>query len=109
MAAELDIGDVRVEFIADYVLKTLRIKGDKWTKMYVNEDNKNMCLEFFDKPDAPILVLALNASGALGVSTEWPAQFKQKAVRLLVIFLRLSKCKMYNVVVVSTAASCNMQ
>ena len=81
-AAELEIGDVRVEFIAEYVLNALRIKGDKWTKMYVIEDNKNICLEFFDKPDAQILVIALNASGFLAVSTEWPAQFKQKAVSI---------------------------
>jgi len=83
MAAELEIGDVRVEFVADFVLKALKIKADKWTKMYVIEDNKIMCLEFFDKPDAQILVIALNASGFLGVSTEWPTQFKQKAVSII--------------------------
>jgi len=80
MAAELDIGDARVEFIADYVLKTLRIKGDKWTKMYVIEENKALCIDFFDKPDSPTLVIALNPAGGLAVSNEWPAQFKQKAV-----------------------------
>jgi len=83
MAAELDIGDSRVEFMADYVLKALRIKGDKWTKMYTVEDNKQLCLEFCDKPDAPTLVIALNQAGGLAVTTEWPTQFKQKAVSML--------------------------
>ena len=83
MAAELEIGDVRVEFIADYVLKTLRIKGDKWTKMYVIEDNKQLCVDFFDKADSQTLVIAINPAGGLAVTTEWPAQFKQKAVSLI--------------------------
>jgi len=83
MAAELEIGDVRVEFVADYVLKTLRIKGDKWTKMYATEDNKQLCLDFFDKAESHVLVIALNAAGGLAVSNEWPAQFKHKAVSLI--------------------------
>jgi len=83
MAAELEIGDVRVEFVAEYVLKTLRIKGDKWTKMYVIDDNKQLCLDFFDKPDSQTLVIAITAAGGLTVMNEWPAQFKQKAVSLV--------------------------
>ena len=81
----MEIGDLRVEFVAEYVLKTLRIKGDKWTKMYVIEDNKQMCLDFFDKPDSQTLVIALNVAGGLAVTTEWPAQFKQKAVSLVLL------------------------
>jgi len=91
MAADLDIGDVRVEFIAAYVLKTLRIKGDKWTKMYVIEENKQLCLEFFDKPDAQTLVIAMNLAGGLGVSNEWPTQFKQKAVSRIQLLELFSK------------------
>jgi len=80
MAADLEIGDARVEFIAEYVLRTLRIKGDKWTKMYVIEDNKQLCVDFFDKPDSQVLVVAMNPAGGLAVTSEWPAQFKLKAV-----------------------------
>jgi len=83
MAAELEIDDDRVVFLADYVIKALRIKADKWTKMYSSEENKILCIDFFDKPDAQTLVIALNAAGGLAVSTEWPAQFKQKAVSLI--------------------------
>ena len=79
----MDIGDVRVEFVADYVLKTLRMKPDKWTKMYSNEENKQLCVDFFDKAEPQTLVLAINAAGGLAVANEWPAQFKQKAVSLL--------------------------
>jgi hypothetical protein len=80
LAADLEIGDARIEFVADYVLKTLRIKPDKWTKMYGIEENKQLCVEFFDKSDAQSLILAVNASGGLVVSNDWPTQFKQKAV-----------------------------
>ena len=81
LAADLEIGDVRVEFVADYVLKTLRIKPDKWTKMYALDENKQMCTDFFDKGDAQCLILSINAGGGLSVSNDWPTQFKQKAVR----------------------------
>jgi len=80
LAAELEIGDARVEFVADYVLKTLRIRPDKWSKMYSVDENKQMCTDFFDKSDAQSLILSLNAGGGLSVSNEWPTQFKQKAV-----------------------------
>lgn len=82
LAADLEIGDPRIEFVADYVLKTLRIKPDKWTKMYGLDENKQLCLDFFDKTDAQSLIMAVNASGGLTVSTDWPTQFKQKAVSM---------------------------
>jgi len=96
MAAELEIGDVRVEFIADYVLKTLRIKGDKWTKMYVIEDNKQLCLDFFDKAESHTLVLAINAAGGITVTTDWPAQFKNKAVSVIQLLYLLQHFDAYN-------------
>ena len=83
LAAELEIGDARVEFVADYILKTLKIKPDKWTKMYGVEENKQLCLDFFDKADVMTLILSINTAGSLVVANEWPSQFKQKAVVIL--------------------------
>ena len=49
MADDLEIGDSRVEFMAGYLLKTLKIKPDKWVKMYGIEDNKTMIMEYLEK------------------------------------------------------------
>ena len=35
---KVDDGDVRLEFIASYVMKTHRIKLDKWQKMMTSDD-----------------------------------------------------------------------
>ena len=80
LAADLEIGDTRVEFIADYVLKTMKIKPDKWTKMYGVDEVKQMFLDFFDKPEHTSLLISANAAGVLSVGFDWPAQLRTKAV-----------------------------
>ncbi|GFN78401.1 dynein heavy chain 9, axonemal, partial [Plakobranchus ocellatus] len=79
MASELEIGDSRVEFIADYVLKTLKIKPDKWTKMYSLDENKQMFMDFFEKPELNTLVVIATTAGGLVVQYEWPTNPKAKA------------------------------
>jgi len=49
MEEDLEINDPRVEFLADYVLKTMKLRADRWLKMYSVEENKQLCLDFFDK------------------------------------------------------------
>lgn|SRR6218665_1793737 len=80
MAAELEIGDVRVEFVADYVLKALRVKPDRWTKMYALDENKQMCLDFFEKGEQSNLIISTNSAGGLTLSNEWPTSLKSKAI-----------------------------
>lgn len=80
LAADLELGDTRVEFIAEYVLKTMKVKPDKWTKMYNVDENKQMIMEFFEKADMPCLLISANAAGVLSVTREWPAQLKGKAI-----------------------------
>lgn len=79
MADELEIGDSRIEFMALYILKTLKLKGEKWTKMYGLDENKIMIQEFLDKGEQNILVFSLNAASALAVSYAYPSTLKQKA------------------------------
>ena len=77
--ADLEIGDSRVEFMADYVIKTLKCKPDRWMKMYNIDENKQLFLDWFDKPDHFSLVIINNAGGSLSVQYEWPTNPKQKA------------------------------
>ena len=79
MASELEIGDSRVEFIADYVLKTLKVKPDKWSKMYGIDENKQMFMDYFEKPENNTIVVIATAAGGLNVQFEWPTNPKAKA------------------------------
>ena len=73
-------GDKRYAFISEYVLKTLKLKPDKWQKCVGVEDNKIMMQEFFDKSDNMILVISSNAAGLLTPSNTFPVTGKTKAV-----------------------------
>ena len=79
MASELELNDSRVEFMADYVLKTLKLKPDRFSKMYSLEENKQMFLDFFEKPDIVSLLLIASAAGGLNIQNEWPQNPKGKA------------------------------
>jgi dynein heavy chain len=46
---ELEIGDPRVEFLADYVIRTMKLRPERWQRMYATEENKQICLDFFEK------------------------------------------------------------
>lgn len=72
--------DRRFEFIEKYVLKTLKLKQDRWQKCISTDDNKQVILEFLDKPDQITLVVSLNAAGHLLPTVGFPASVKNKGV-----------------------------
>ena len=65
MADELEITDARVHFLADYLLKSLRLRSDKWTKMVQIEDQNRTVLDFCDKPQPLLLIFHVNPAGNL--------------------------------------------
>jgi hypothetical protein len=65
MVEELDIADLRIHFIADYLIKSLRLRSDKWTKMIQIEDQNRTILEFCEKPHPTLLVFHVNPAGNL--------------------------------------------
>jgi dynein heavy chain, axonemal len=80
MAEELaDISDSRVVFIASYLLKTFKVKAEKWHKFYAIEESKLIIQEFLDKNEQSLLVFSMNSSQALSVSYAYPNQLKTKA------------------------------
>jgi dynein heavy chain len=79
MADDLELNDARIEFMAVYILKTLKLKSDKWNKMYAIEDNKVLIQEFVDKNEQNLLVFILNTSGTLVCQYNYPNQLKTKA------------------------------
>ena len=79
MAEELELNDPRIYFVADYVLKTLKLKSDKFGKMYGAEEHKILIHDFFDKPDTQILVIQYTTSGSLQPSAAFPNVVKNKS------------------------------
>jgi dynein heavy chain len=65
MVEELEIADLRIHFIADYLIKSLRLRSDKWTKMVQIEDQNRTILEFCEKPHPTLLVFHVNPAGSL--------------------------------------------
>lgn len=65
MVEELDIADLRMYFIADYLIKSLRLRSDKWTKMVQIEEQHRTILEFCEKPQPALLVFHINPAGNL--------------------------------------------
>lgn len=79
ITAELELEDSRVDFLADFILKTLKLKPDKFGKMYALEENQKIFTDFFDKPEVHRLLAFLSSSGQLTVTYDWPMQLKTKA------------------------------
>ena len=79
MADELELNDPRIFFVADYVLKTLKLKSDKFGKMYALDECKQMIHDFFDKADLQILIIQFTAAGALQPSIAFPNVVKNKS------------------------------
>lgn len=79
IAAELELGDKRTEFIADYVLKTLKMKPDRFVKMYGLEENKQIFTNFFEKGESMHLMVFQTPGGGMSVGPDWPQSLKSKA------------------------------
>ena len=79
IAAELELGDKRIEFIADYVLKTLKMKPDRFTKMYGLDENRQVFTDFFEKAESTHLLIFQVPGGGLAVGSDWPQAIKSKA------------------------------
>ena len=76
---DLEINDPRVEFLAYYILKTFKLKPDRWTRMYSNDDNRVIIFDFFVRSDHPFIVFSVNNQNQLIVSYTYPTQMKFKS------------------------------
>ncbi|XP_061561508.1 dynein heavy chain 9, axonemal isoform X3 [Phycodurus eques] len=79
--------DHRLDFIGDYVQRTLKVKHDRWQKCVSCEENLKILLEFLDKPQRGTLVVCVAVTGLLQPATTFTFHSKNKAV----YFLKRSK------------------
>ncbi|XP_042198221.1 dynein axonemal heavy chain 9 isoform X3 [Callorhinchus milii] len=72
--------DKRCDFLEEYVLKTLKLKADRWQRCIGTEEYRLLIQEFLEKSDRKVLVVSVNAAGQLIPSLEFPNACKNKAV-----------------------------
>ncbi|XP_055848919.1 dynein beta chain, ciliary isoform X2 [Episyrphus balteatus] len=73
--------DARLEFMGSYVIKSLKLKPEKWTRVITVEEHKGVIKEFLDRPVPVVLVIILTQAAQLVPSTTFPlSQLKSKGV-----------------------------
>lgn len=72
--------DQRIGFAKQYVLKSMKMKSDKWDKMKSIEDNEILLNEFLEKGDALFLVFFVNPGGQLTPTNQFPPGSKNKII-----------------------------
>ena len=55
--------DPRLDFISDYISKSLRVKLEKWQKMMSASDTRQVVMDFIDKEDRELLVITQTSAG----------------------------------------------
>ncbi|KAK2835022.1 hypothetical protein Q5P01_015506 [Channa striata] len=77
---DLNAEDKRLDFIADFVLRTLKVKQDKWQKCLSTGDNRQTLQDFLDKAEHRTLLVSVTAAGLLQTAALLSASSKTKAV-----------------------------
>lgn len=71
--------DIRLDFLGNYVQKTLKLKPEKWTRMLSTEENKAVVKRFLERPHPVLLVIVLTQSAQLIAANGFPLpQLKNK-------------------------------
>ncbi|KAF9414328.1 hypothetical protein HW555_007725, partial [Spodoptera exigua] len=74
--------DTRLEFLCEYLLKTLKQKIEKWNK-FITGDDKHILHRFFDTPKYEVLVFRINTAGMLTCTLTFPPLSRSKMVYFL--------------------------
>uniref|UniRef100_A0A3Q1G344 Dynein, axonemal, heavy chain 9 n=1 Tax=Acanthochromis polyacanthus TaxID=80966 RepID=A0A3Q1G344_9TELE len=75
--------DPRLDFISDCVLRTFKLKRDKWQKCVSSENNLQLLQEFVDNPKQRLLLMSVTAAGQLQPAAFFAANSKHKTVYFL--------------------------
>ncbi|XP_052132343.1 dynein beta chain, ciliary-like [Frankliniella occidentalis] len=71
--------DERLEFIFEYLSKSLRLKQEKWAKMMSNEELRFVVMEFLERTTSNVLVMLLSPAGVLTPVLGFPTNAKGKS------------------------------
>ncbi|XP_022909837.1 dynein beta chain, ciliary-like [Onthophagus taurus] len=70
--------DHRLDFVNNYLTKSLKLKQDKWAKMFQDADSKKLFMNFLDNGSVPMMIMYMAPSGLLTPSYTYPANMKSK-------------------------------
>ncbi|XP_023292211.2 dynein beta chain, ciliary [Lucilia cuprina] len=76
--------DERLEFLWNYIMKTMRLKQEKWTKMLATSEYKEIVNEFLNESYQEQLIFTLNSAALLVPSFNFP----EKPISKMVFFVR---------------------
>ena len=62
-AASAEDVDPRLDFLSDYISKSLRVKLEKWQKMMTSADTRQVVIDFIDKEERELLVVTQTGAG----------------------------------------------
>lgn len=73
--------DNRMDFLATYIQKSLKLKSEKWSRLMSIEEYKATVMKFLERPYPNLLVIILTPAAQLVPSNGFPlAQLKTKGV-----------------------------
>ncbi|CAG9581722.1 unnamed protein product [Danaus chrysippus] len=72
--------DPRIDFIGSYVVKSLKLKPEKWMRVLSIEEHRSTLKDFLDKPHPILLVVVLTHAAQLVPVISFPCYLKNKAV-----------------------------
>ena len=67
---------VRVQFIQDYTLKSMRLKPEKWAKLVISDEQRRHLENFVDKDLPQVLIISQNIGGQLQIHSDWPSTLR---------------------------------
>ncbi|XP_037911922.1 dynein beta chain, ciliary-like [Hermetia illucens] len=70
--------DTRLDFIMNYIMKTMRLKQEKWNKMMATEEMRELVMTFLDDPNQERLIFTVTAAGLLTPYFNFPEKPKSK-------------------------------
>jgi dynein heavy chain len=65
-------GDYRLEYLGSVVQKSLKLKPEKWGRLLMSEDYRNLVLDFLDNPVPAALFVVLTPNAQLVPSCGFP-------------------------------------
>lgn len=71
--------DTRMDFLGNFVQKTLKLKPEKWTRMTGADEHKAVVMKFLERPHPVLLVVVLTHTAQLVAANGFPlSQLKNK-------------------------------
>lgn len=80
--------DFRLEYIGGFVQKSLKLKPEKWGRLLLTEEYRNVVLDFLDKSLPVALFIVLTPNAQLVASSSFPIPYQRAKGEFFTIAIR---------------------